>query len=148
MMLNKYFDNYLDITTKEDKKYHIEKKQILVHGIPSFSGEANVYRKKGNVYIIKEVYSLEKNRLRYSYVKLSDVKAYDTIEKHDDGSETPILVVENFSDIKTLIGSIGNIKKIDSDKIDKINSKDKPLILKLLRRNKKGEVDLESLLTA
>ena len=146
MMLNKYFDNYMDITTKEDKKYHIEKTQILVHGIPSFNGEANIYRKKGNIYIIKEVYSLEKNRLRYSYVKLSDVKAYDTIEKHEDGTETPILVVESFYDIKTLIGSIGNIKKIDSDKLNKTN--DKPLILKLLRRNKNGEVDLESLLLA
>ena len=146
-MLNDYFNEHLYITTKENKNYHIEKKQILIHGNFSFTGEANIYRKNNNIYIIKEVYSLEKNRLRYSYIKLTDVKAYDTIEKHDNGTETSIFVVENYKDCKTLVGSIGNIKNISSDK-EKNNSKDKPLILKLLRRNKKGETDIESLLAA
>ena len=50
---------------------------------------------------------------------------------------------------KTYIGSIGNIKNITSDRIEKINakSKDQPLILKLLRRNKDGEV-IEELLAS
>ena len=142
MNINKLFDNYLDITTKDNSRFHIEYKDILIHDASIFNGKANVIQKNNNLYLIKEVYSLEKNRLRYSYIKYENIKAYETIEKQKDGCETPILVVESFKNKKTRIGSIGNIKKISSDKIDKINNKykDKPLILKLLRRNKDGEV--------
>lgn len=149
MNINKLFDNYLDITTKDNKTYHIENKEILIHDSQSLSGKANIIVKKANIYLIKEVYSLEKNRLRYSYIKYSNVKSYETIERQEDGSETPIFVIESYTDKDTYIGSIGNIKKINSDKIEKINkkSKDKSLILKLLRKNKKGEV-IEDLLSA
>lgn len=142
MNINKLFDEYLDITTKDNKTTHIERKNIIIHDSHDFYGEANIIQKKGNVYIIKEVYSFDKNRLRYSYIKAENVKAYNTIEKHEDGSETPIFVIESFDKINTYVGSIGNIKKINSDKIEKINkkSKERPLILKLLKRNKDGEV--------
>ena len=149
MNINKLFNNYLDITTKDNKTYHIENKEILIHDAQSFSGKANIIKKSNDVYLIKEVYSLEKNRLRYSYIKFENVKAYNTIERHEDGTETPILVIETFDSKKTYIGSIGNIKNITSDKIEKINAKykDQPLILKLLRRNKNGEV-IEELLAS
>ena len=149
MNINKLFDKYLDITTKDDKKYHIEYVDILIHDALTLSGKANIMKKGNNVYLINEVYSLEKNRLRYSYIKFEDVKAYTTIERHEDGTETPIYIIETFKDKKINIGSIGNIKNITSDKIEKakIKYKDQPLILKLLRRNKKGEV-IEELLAA
>ena len=149
MNINKLFDQYLDITTKDNKTVHIERKKIVVHDSLDFYGEANIIKKNNNIYIIKEVYSLEKNRLRYSYIKLDNVKAYNTIEKMKDGKEEPIYMIESFDKIKTDVSSIGNIKKINSDKIEKINNKnkDKPLILKLLRRNKDGEV-IQDLLAA
>ena len=149
MNINKLFDEYLDITTKDNKSYHIEYIDILIHDTQSFSGKANIIRRNNNVYLIKEVYSLEKNRLRYSYIKFEDVKAYTTIERQKDGKEAPIYVIETFKNKKTNIGSIGNINKITSDKIEKLNNKykDQPLILKLLRRNKNGEV-IEELLAA
>ncbi len=148
MNINKLFDSYLDITTKDNKHFHIENKEILIHDASTLSGMANIIKDNNNVYLIKEVYSLEKNRMRYSYIKFSNVKSYETIEKHADGSETPIFVIESFTDKDTYIGSIGNIKNINSDKIEKIKnkSKDQPLILKLLRRNKNGEVIKELLL--
>ena len=148
MNINKLFNEYLDITTKDNKTVHIEKKNIIIHDSFDFYGDANLIFKGNNIHIIKEVYSLEKNRLRYSYLKAENVKAYNTIEKHEDGSETPIFVIENFDKLTTHIGSIGNIKNITSDKIEEINNKtNKPLILKLLRRNKDGEV-IEDLLSA
>ena len=149
MDINKLFNNYLDITTKDNKVTHIERKNIVIHDSNDFYGEANLIKKGNNIYIIKEVYSLEKNRLRYSYLKIENIKAYNNIEKHDNGIETPIYVIENYDRISTHIGSIGNIKNITSDKIEEINnkSKDRPLILKLLRRNKEGEV-IEDLLSA
>jgi len=149
MNINKLFDNYLDITTKDNKNVHIERKKIVVHDSLDFYGEANIIQKNNDIYIIKEVYSLEKNRLRYSYIKLDNVKAYTTIEKMDDGLECPIYMIEKYDKIKTNVSSIGNIKKINSDKIEKINKKsnDRPLILKLLRRNKDGEV-IKDLLSA
>ena len=47
----------------------------------------------------------------------------------------------------TLIGSIGNIKKIDSDKTLLINN-EKSLILKLLRKNKDEKNSIEDLIAA
>ena len=147
MNINKLFNEYLDITTKDNKLYHIEHKDMVIHDAPTLIGNANIIQKNGNVYLIKEVYSLDKNRLRYSYIKYENVKAYSTFEKHKDGTETPIFIIESFTNKYTHIGSIGNIKNITSDKIEKINnkSKDKLLILKLLRRNKEGEVIQELL---
>ena len=140
MNINKLFNKNLTIITKDEKTYHIQYKEVLIHDSSSFNGKANVIEKDNNVYLIKEVYSLERNRLRYSYTKYENVKSYNTIEKDSEGHEKPILVVENFKRKTTQIGSIGNIVKIDSDIKSKEN--DKPLILKLIRRNKKtNEVD-------
>lgn len=149
MNINKLFDKYLDITTKDEKTYHIESKYVYINDASSYTGHANMMKKGDNIYILKEVYSLEKNRLRYSYTKYENVKSYNTIQKNTDGTETPIYVIEGYDRAYTNIGSIGNIKKVNSDKIEKINQKtkkDKPLILKLLKRNKNNEVDLESLM--
>ena len=149
MNINKLFDKYLDITTKDDKTYRIEHKNVLICDANTLYGKINVLEMNNNIYIIKEVYSLENNILRYSYIEYNSPKYYTSIEKHDDGNETPIFVIESFKSKKTHIGSINNIKNINSDKIEKINNKykDQPLILKLLRRNKKGEI-IQDLLAA
>ena len=93
MNIDKYFDKKLEISTK-DKTYHIEKVQLFIHDSSSFCGEANILRKEnGDILRIKEVYSLEKHRLRYLYDKFEGAKTYETIEKSEDGStETPIMV--------------------------------------------------------
>lgn len=149
MDINKVFDEFLDITTADGKKYHIECKNVLICDTQTLYGKINVLEKDNTLYIIKEVYSFENNIARGSYIKIENPKAYNTIEKHDDGSETPIYVIESFDSKKTYIGSIRNIKTINSDKIEKINNKykEQPLILKLLRRNKNGEV-IQDLLAA
>ena len=151
MNINKLFDKYLDIITEDKKTMHIENKYVFINGASSYNGYANMMKKGNDIYILKEVYSLEKNRLRYSYIKYENVKCYSTIEIDNNGNEVPIFVIENYDKFNTYLGSIGKIVKINSDKIDridKLSKKDKPIILKLLRRNKKGEVDLESLLSA
>ena len=143
MEVSKMFDNYMDITytdnsSKKYKKIHIEKQNIFIHDFPSFYGTANIIEENGNIYIIKEVYSLENNRLRYSYDKFENVKSYNTQERTPDGTEIPIKIIEAFTDKVTCIGSIGNIKSIDSDKINiKDNDgldKETSLILRLLRK--------------
>ena len=155
MNIDKYFDKKLEITTK-DKTYNIEKVQLFIHDSSSFCGEAYILREdSGDLLRIKEVYSLEKNRLRFLYDKFEDPKTYETFEKSEDGStETPIMVIESCKKKTTNIGSIGNIKKINSDRIEKAEDKSKefqPLILKLLRKNKKqeaSETQVENLLKA
>ncbi len=151
MNIDKIFDKNLDITTKEGKTYHIEKKETYIHGYSSFIGEAKVMLKDNNLYVLKEVYSYDNNRLRYSYNKYENVKAFNSYEKCIDGTEKPILVIENYEKMNTYIGSIGNITKINSDKLDQINenTKEKPLILKLLKKNKKNENnEIDKLLAA
>lgn len=120
------FDKYLDITTTNDEKYKIEKKKIYINDSSSFYGQKYVvtYDKlnKKNLYILKEIYSLESNRLRYSYERYTNVKLVDTIEKKEDNKEERLLVIESYDDKKVLIGSIGSIRRIDSDKLDEINN--------------------------
>ena len=147
MDINKLFNNYLDITTKDGKSFHIEKKDVLIHAETPITGIANVYQRKNNVYVITEVYSLEDNRLRYSYIKFEDAKAYNTIEKQNNGKESSVYVIENYSNVTQNVGSIGNIIKLESDKTEKINkkSKDKMLILRLLQKRKNNEVEDEDI---
>lgn len=144
MEINKLFNNYLNITTKDGKFFHIEKKDVLIHAEVPITGIANVYKKGNNVYVITEVYSLEDNRLRYSYIKFENAKAYDTIE-NQRGKESSVYVIENYTSVTQSIGSIGNITKLESDKTEKLNkkSKDKKLILKLFQRNKNKEIEEE-----
>lgn len=152
MNINNYFDKYLDIITEDDKKIHIERKQLYIHDSSDFSGEANIMKKGNNVYVIKEVYSLDNSkRLRYSYIKYINAKVFDTYEINKNGIETPITVIESFDEKKILIGSIGKICKIESDKINKTNerNKERPKILQLLLRKNKNnneETKLENLL--
>ena len=48
MDINKYFDNYLDITTKDGKIIHIEKKNVYINDSSQISGNINIIRRKNN----------------------------------------------------------------------------------------------------
>lgn len=125
--IEKLFDKYLSITTTNDEKYKIEKKKIYINDSSSFVGKkyiitSNKLNNK-NLYTLKKIYSLEDNRLRYSYEKYTNVKLVQTIEKKDDNSEERLLVIESYDNREILIGSIGNIRRIDSDKLDRVNEK-------------------------
>ena len=58
MDINKYFDNYLDITTKDGKTIHIEKKNVYINDSSQFNGNINIIHKGNNIVILREVYSL------------------------------------------------------------------------------------------
>ncbi len=148
MNIDKLFDKKLSIITKEGKTYNIEKKQILIHGYSSFVGEAKVMLKNNNLYVLKDVYTFDNNRLRYSYDRYQNVKAFETYEKKDDGNEQQILVIERYDRLNTLIGSIGNIDKIYSDKINTKNDnfKSKSLILNFLKNKKSNKTSLDKLI--
>lgn len=137
MKNNNMFDRKLDITTDNDS-ITIERKQILIHGSFSFDGEAYVMSKKNNnsndLYIVREIYSYDDDRLRYSYDVYINAKAFDTIERVEE-KEVPILVIESYDDVNMrCIGSIGNIKNLNSDM--QINKPEKNKILELLKKNK------------
>lgn len=127
------FDEYLDITTIDDEKYRIEKKKIYINDSSSFYGQKYVIMSeklnKKNLYILRKIYSLENNRLRYSYDEYANAKLVNTIEKTEDDQEERLLVIENYDNKNDneigMIGSIGNIKRIDSDKLDEINENKK-----------------------
>ena len=133
MDINKYFDNYLDITTKDGKIIHIEKKNVYINDSSQISGNINIIRRKknNNIIVLKEIYSYEDKRLRYSYNEYTDPKVFDTYEINESGEEVPITVIETYSEKQTKIGSIGNIRKVNSDKEFVTNKK--PKILKLLK---------------
>ena len=90
-----------------------------------------------NVYVIKEIYSYEDKRLRYSYDKYEDVKCYETIERLDSGEESNIFVIETFSKKTTLIGSLGNIKHMNSDINESKEKTSEKSLIKLLKFRKK-----------
>lgn len=133
MDINKYFDNCLDITTKDGKTIHIEKKNVYINDSSQISGNINIIRRKNNnnIIVLKEVYSYEDKRLRYSYNEYTNPKVFDTYEINESGEEVPITVIETYSEKQTKIGSIGNIRKVNSDKEFVTNKKTK--ILKLLK---------------
>lgn len=133
MDINRYFDNYLDITTKDGKIIHIEKKNVYINDSSQTSGNINIIRRKNNnIVVLKEVYSYEDKRLRYSYDEYTNPKVFDTYEINESGEETPITVIETYNEKQTKIGSIGNIRKVDSDKEFVTNKK--PKILQLLKQ--------------
>lgn len=133
MDINRYFDNYLDITTKDGKTIHIEKKNVYINDSSQTSGNINIIRRKNNnIVVLKEVYSYEDKRLRYSYDEYTNPKVFDTYEINGSGEETPITVIETYNEKQTKIGSIGNIRKVDSDKEFVTNKK--PKILQLLKQ--------------
>lgn len=142
MDISKLFNKYLTITTNDNTKIRLEKKYIYFNDSSEYCGQRYIVTSdkfnKKNLYVLREIYSLENNRLRYLYEKYSDVTLVDTIEKQNDGSEKNITVVECYSEKKSLIGSIGNITRIDSDILkEKENKKHKILQLKFQRKTKK-----------
>lgn len=151
--IEKLFDKYLDITTSNETKYNIKKKDLYINDSSSLYGQKYIVTSdklnKKNLYILKEIYSFEDNRLRYCYELYTNVKLVNTIEKMPDNTEKSITVVERYDDKKVLIGSIGNIKRIDSDKLDEINEKRKQkkdgilrLILRPIEERKNKQEDL------
>lgn len=139
-MNKKLFNSKLHITTEDNKQYTIEKKHIFIHGSLVDYSVADIMKKDKNVYIIKEIYSLDDNRMRFSYIEYENAKVFETIEKKN-GEEVPVMVIENYDNEKTFIGSIGNIIEFSSDLYIKEHDKhkDKAKILKLLRKNKNQE---------
>ena len=83
MDINKYFDNYLDITTKDGKTIHIEKKNVYINDSSQFNGNINIIHKGNNIVILREVYSFDDKRLRYSYDEYTNPKIYDTRPKKE-----------------------------------------------------------------
>lgn len=139
--IEKLFDKYLSITTTDDEVYKIEKKNIQFIAPSLYYGEKYVITSdkinSKNLYILKEIYSLEDNRLRFCLEKYINVKLVNSIEKKEDNSEASILVVKECDDMKVLNDSIGNIKRIDSDKLEEMNNakkRKKDSILKLILR--------------
>ena len=108
-----------------------------------FNGNINIIHKGNNIVILREVYSFDDKRLRYSYDEYTNPKIYDTYEKDEDGSEKPITVIESYKERKNKIGSIGDIKstKTDRDEQEQVKSK-KPKILQLLRPKDDKKSDL------
>jgi hypothetical protein len=149
--IEKMFDKYLDITTVDEKEYHIEKKKVYINDSSEFYGDKYVVTSHmlngNNLYVLSEIYSFEDKRLRYLYDKYTNVKLVETIEKDEGGSERHITVIENYSGKQTLIGSIGNISRINSDIIDQEQEKNKQKkenILKLILKPKYEENKIES----
>lgn len=136
-MKRKLFNKTLNITTKENKKYTIENKNVFIHGSLENYTNADIMQKDNNIYIIKEIYSYEDDRIRFSYTEFVNAKAYNTIEKNDE-KEIPVMVIENYDRVNTFIDSIGNITELTSD-IEQEKHKELPKILKLLRKNKDQE---------
>ena len=131
------YDKYLFITTTNGSKYKIEKKNIYINDSSSFYGDRYILKSdKDNkdLYILHEIYSLEDSRLRFCYEVYKNVKLVTTIEKDEDNNNSK----------QVLIGSIRNIARIDSDKVDELNTKKNNGILRLVLKPK----DKENLLAA
>lgn len=133
MDINRYFDNYLDITKKDGKKIHIERKNVYINDFSQFDGFVNIIKKGSNVVILREIYSFDDKRLRYSYDEYINPKVFNTYEIGDNGVEIPITVIETYDEKINKIGSIGNILKINPDKLNNKEENKKPKILKLFK---------------
>ena len=117
--ISKLFDKYLTITTNDNTTIYIEKQPIYINDSSEYYGQRYIVTSdklnKKNLYVLREIYSLDKKRLRYLYEKYTDVTLVNTIEKDENNNESALTVVECYKDKETLIGSIGNIIRIDSD---------------------------------
>lgn len=131
---NKLLEKYANITTFDGKKYKIRTKNYYIS--KSNFGEVLVVKAKDstnkNLYILKEVYSLDDNRLRFLCDIYKNVNTFSTIEKNINGDEKNIIVLNDYQDYKERIMSIGNIKSIKTDLIN-IEEKSK---FKLLKKKK------------
>lgn len=150
--ISKLFDKYLEITANRTDKIRVEKKKIYINDSSEYYGERYIVTSdkfnKRNLYILREIYSLDNNRLRYLYERYNDVKLVETIETKEDGFEEKITVVEYYKEKKSLIGSIGNIKKIDSDILKENDNKKHNRILKLILKPKRIKVKGEEQIVA
>ena len=146
--ISKLFDKYLTITTNDNTTIYIEKQPIYINDSSEYYGQRYIVTSdklnKKNLYVLREIYSLDKQRLRYLYEKYTDVTLVNTIEKDEDNNESALTVVECYKDKETLIGSIGNIRRIDSDILkEKENKNGKNKILQLILNNDKKTRSIE-----
>lgn len=146
--ISKLFDKYLTITTNDNTTIYIEKQPIYINDSSEYYGQRYIVTSdklnKKNLYILREIYSLDKKRLRYLYEKYTDVTLVNTIEKDENNNESALTVVECYKDKETLIGSIGNIRRIDSDILkEKENKNGKNKILQLILNNDKKTRSIE-----
>ena len=146
--ISKLFDKYLTITTNDNTTIYIEKQPIYINDSSEYYNQRYIITsdklKKKNLYVLREIYSLDKKRLRYLYEKYTDVTLVNTIEKDENNNESALTVVECYKDKETLIGSIGNIRRIDSDILkEKENKNGKNKILQLILNNDKKTRSIE-----
>lgn len=146
--ISKLFDKYLTITTNDNTTIYIEKQPIYINDSSEYYGQRYIVTSdklnKKNLYVLREIYSLDKQRLRYLYEKYTDVTLVNTIEKDENNNESALTVVECYKDKETLIGSIGNIRRIDSDILkEKENKNGKNKILQLILNNDKKTRSIE-----
>lgn len=146
--ISKLFDKYLTITTNDNTTIYIEKQPIYINDSSEYYGQRYIVTSdklnKKNLYVLREIYSLDKKRLRYLYEKYTDVTLVNTIEKDENNNESALTVVECYKDKETLIGSIGNIRRIDSDILkEKENKNGKNKILQLILNNDKKTRSIE-----
>lgn len=146
--ISKLFDKYLTITTNDNTTIYIEKQPIYINDSSEYYGQRYIVTSdklnKKNLYVLREIYSLDKKRLRYLYEKYTDVTLVNTIEKDENNNESALTVVECYKDKETLIGSIGNIRRIDSDILkEKENKNRKNKILQLILNNDKKTRSIE-----
>lgn len=146
--ISKLFDKYLTITTNDNTTIYIEKQPIYINDSSEYYGQRYIVTSdklnKKNLYVLREIYSLDKKRLRYLYEKYTDVTLVNTIEKDENNNESSLTVVECYKDKETLIGSIGNIRRIDSDILkEKENKNGKNKILQLILNNDKKTRSIE-----
>ena len=142
---NKLFDKKADIQTNNNGEYHIRKSRVYICG-SNYYGKvytisSNKYN-RDNVHIIKEIYPFDNKRLRFLIVNFKNAKKFKTIEHLPDGKERKIAVIEKYSDVSEYICSIGEIKKFNSDILDKSeknnsNIKTKDSIKKLILKPEK-----------
>lgn len=134
---NKLLNKYANITTFDGKKYKIRPKNFYISN--NNFGEVLVVKAKDssnkNLYILKEVYSLDNNRLRFLCDIYKDVNTFSTIEKNINGEEKRIIVLNDYQDYKERIMSIGNIKSMKTDLIN-IEEKSKFKLLKKIKGTK------------
>lgn len=146
--ISKLFDKYLTITTNDNTTIYIEKQPIYINDSSEYYSQRYIVTSdklnKKNLYVLREIYSLDKKRLRYLYEKYTDVTLVNTIEKDENNNESALTVVECYKDKETLIGSIGNIRRIDSDILkEKENKNGKNKILQLILNNDKKTRSIE-----
>ena len=106
--ISKLFDKYLTITTNDNTTIYIEKQPIYINDSSEYYGQRYIVTSdklnKKNLYVLREIYSLDKKRLRYLYEKYTDVTLVNTIEKDENGDI--IVVRANVVLINNLISDL------------------------------------------